>query len=348
MALLFALVPLFLGAAPARAASSVAIGGFTLVKRVSGSPGASETFRFELRGADPSTPMPSGSTGNVKQVSQSGAGEQSLGQISYDAAGTYRYTLREIAGTAPGYSYDSTVYNITVYVNAPGSGLAATVVYEKQGSPGVKELHLLFQNAYSSPTPIPSASPTPTPLPGTGALTLTKTVTGSQGELNREFHFTVYLFGAAGSYPYSGSKSGTLASGGVIALKHGESVTITGLPVGTSYSVTEAEANQEGYLSTASGAGAIIVAGGSTAAFVNQRGATALPTATPTFSFAPTATPSGGGSGGSGGGGGGSGGSSTPPKTGDAFPPLFGALGLALPLMLILVLTRRRKAPPRA
>ncbi|MDR3084911.1 MAG: DUF5979 domain-containing protein, partial [Christensenellaceae bacterium] len=166
----------------------------------------------------------------------------------------------------------------------------------------------------------------------------------SQGEQSREFHFTVYFFNAAGSYPYSGSKSGTIASGGALTLKHGEHVTIAGLPIGASYSITETEANQNGYTTTVTGGNAVVIAGGSTAAFINQRGATAAPT--------PTPTPSSGGSSGSsttapktpddfGGG------SATPPKTGDELPPLFGALAVAIPLMLILFLTRRRQTKPK-
>ena len=39
-------------------------------------------------------------------------------------------------------------------------------------------------------------------------------------------------------------------SGGKIKLKHGQIVTIKGLPIGTAYTVTEDEANSDGYSTT--------------------------------------------------------------------------------------------------
>lgn len=72
----------------------------------------------------------------------------------------------------------------------------------------------------------------------TGNLTISKTVTGNLGEIDKDFTFTV-IFDAPGSFSYSGSKSGTISSGGSIQLRHGESITIYNIPAGTAYSVTE-------------------------------------------------------------------------------------------------------------
>ena len=61
-----------------------------------------------------------------------------------------------------------------------------------------------------------------------------------------EFEFTVTLKKAdgttlAGSYNYSiGETTGTIASGGTVTLSDGQTVTITGLPAGATYEVTEA------------------------------------------------------------------------------------------------------------
>ena len=75
-----------------------------------------------------------------------------------------------------------------------------------------------------------------------GSLTVSKTVSGNLADKDQYFTFKV-IFNADGSYSYTGSKSGTVSSGGTIKLKHGESVTITGLPEGTKYTVTESEAS---------------------------------------------------------------------------------------------------------
>ncbi len=88
--------------------------------------------------------------------------------------------------------------------------------------------------------------------PADNTLTISKVVTGSSGETDKEFTFTVTLDGAAGgtSYNYYGSREGTIFSGGTIELKGGESVTIIGLPGESHYAVAEAEANQDGYKTT--------------------------------------------------------------------------------------------------
>lgn len=74
----------------------------------------------------------------------------------------------------------------------------------------------------------------------TGNLTIKKTVKGTEDEKQLYFTFTV-LFDCEGSFEYTGDYSGWISSGETISLKHGESITVIGLPSGVSYSVTEAE-----------------------------------------------------------------------------------------------------------
>ncbi len=75
---------------------------------------------------------------------------------------------------------------------------------------------------------------------GSGSLTIRKNVSGLGGELDREFTFTVAL-SAPGTYHYTGSHTGEIENGGTITLRHGEAITISGLPAGTTYTVTETE-----------------------------------------------------------------------------------------------------------
>ncbi|WP_158099075.1 Cna B-type domain-containing protein [Flavonifractor sp. An100] len=103
-----------------------------------------------------------------------------------------------------------------------------------------------------------------------GGLTVTKTVTGS-GDKNKEFHFTVTL----NDKTVNGTYGGMTFTNGVadFTLKHNESKTATGLPAGITYTVAEAEANQDGYTTTASGASGTTPAGGTAKAeFVNDKG----------------------------------------------------------------------------
>lgn len=112
------------------------------------------------------------------------------------------------------------------------------------------------------------------PLTGTGNLTIQKTVEAGDEE-DRAFTFTVTLKNAAGqalksSYRYDGACSGTLVSGDTIQLKHGESITIHDLPIGTLYTVTEQAV--PGYRSGVIGGSWVVggvAAGDTTAEFIN-------------------------------------------------------------------------------
>ena len=106
--------------------------------------------------------------------------------------------------------------------------------------------------------------------PVTHSLTVSKTVTGQGGEKDRDFTFLIELRDREGNpltgiYNYTGSAvtgvvppaNGTVAPDGegkcTLTLRHGQSVTITGLPRHSQYTVSEAEANQEGYTTTEEG-----------------------------------------------------------------------------------------------
>ena len=105
--------------------------------------------------------------------------------------------------------------------------------------------------------------------PQYGSLTVKKTVNGDLADKEQYFNFTI-TFDAEGSYSYTGSKSGTIKSGDTVQLKHGESITISGLPDGTTYSVTES--GNEGYSVYANGdKGTIAANENSTAAFTNTK-----------------------------------------------------------------------------
>lgn len=102
-----------------------------------------------------------------------------------------------------------------------------------------------------------------------GSLTVKKTVKGDLADKDQYFNFTI-TFDAEGSYSYTGSKSGTIKSGDTVQLKHGKRITISGLPAGTTYSVTES--GNEGYSVYASGdKGTIAANETSTAAFTNSK-----------------------------------------------------------------------------
>lgn len=92
-----------------------------------------------------------------------------------------------------------------------------------------------------------------------GALTVEKIVQGNRGETDREFTFTVTLTGKS----ITGVKAEEIKdkygdmefTNGVatFTLKHGQSITASGLPAGLTYSVEETDANADGYTTSNSG-----------------------------------------------------------------------------------------------
>ena len=126
-----------------------------------------------------------------------------------------------------------------------------------------------FTNTYeNNDTPTP---PTP-PTPGkdTGSLTVSKVVAGNAGSQTTSFHFTVTLSDASinGSYGDMTFVNGVAG----FVLKHSEQKTASNLPAGIRYTVVEAEANQDGYTTTAAGASGNIVKDQTvTAAYTNTK-----------------------------------------------------------------------------
>ena len=198
--------------------------------------------------------------------------------LSIDTAGTYTYTVTEEVTTGGDcYTNDSTVYTVIVTVtDNNGTLLATETVVKKPNEKG--ELDgvdgIVFTNTVK-----------------TGSLTITKTVTGDDGDKDKAFNFTVNFTAPheqgeqeeqakplTGKYTVKNSASdgtdGTieLTNGTyTFTLAHGQSITISGLPVGTTYSVTESEANQDGYVTSSTGeTGTIVENVESTAAFTNE------------------------------------------------------------------------------
>ncbi len=122
--------------------------------------------------------------------------------------------------------------------------------------------------------------------PGTGNLTVTKTVTA--GDLEKEWHFTVSLSDTTISGTYGEM---TFTSGvATFTLKSGDTITATGLPAGITYTVTEKEANQDGYTTTSTGSGGTIEEGKTSRAEFFNRNDTTTTTETGGLTVSKTVT----------------------------------------------------------
>ncbi len=154
-------------ATPAFAQTPQAAASLEVEKRLVGdTPPEQQTFTFVLEGQD-GAPMPAQDT-----LAITGAGTGQFQPIVYTQPGDYTYTLREQAGTAERYTYDETVYTVTVQVTTDDAGaLTANVSMAADGRSG-KAAKAVFVNSYEKepePTPPPDEPGTPdTPdTPGT-------------------------------------------------------------------------------------------------------------------------------------------------------------------------------------
>ena len=103
-----------------------------------------------------------------------------------------------------------------------------------------------------------------------GTLTVTKTVTGTDGEKDRLFTFTVYLDDQTINGTYDDM---TFVNGKArISLRDGDSATAAGLPAYTGYTVVENGADEDGYTVKATGAVGEIQPGATAdVSFINHR-----------------------------------------------------------------------------
>lgn len=91
-------------------------------------------------------------------------------------------------------------------------------------------------------------------------LTISKTVGGNMGEQNKEFAFTATLPGDGYTfdgvtYSINGGEAQNAGTGTTcnFTLKHGQSITFTGLPIGATFTVEETSYTGSGYVTTVNG-----------------------------------------------------------------------------------------------
>lgn len=263
--------------------------------------------------------------------------------VTLTEPGNYKYKIYQEPGTDERFRYDETVYTVELFVTTDEVGtLSASVTVGVEDS-SHKPDSVAFENERR-----------------TGALSITKTVTGSHGDTGREWHFLITLSEKADKL-YGGVWFDTGVAR--VTLKHGETLTVEGLPMGATYEVTEVEADKDGYKTTFTGATGTIGDGTVVeVACVNEKGAPTPTTnppetdnpqtsdnpqptdATTTSGIAPTATPSANGTAAPGAS------NTTPPKTGDE-SMLMVWVGLAafslIAIVLILLVQRKRRAGDR-
>ena len=220
--------------------------------------------------------------------------------ITFHDKGTFTFAINEERPTnataATNYVYDGIKYD-------PSTILAVvTVTLDNDTNKLVADVEYFLKGDNDERTELEKMTFTNT---GAYDLTVAKQVTGEMGDRDKLFTFQIQLKESdgsilAGEYDYTGGvmegmagitapEPGTLRledGAADFTLSHGQTITIHGLPVGTTYTITELDAQADGYTVTASGEDAKMTRDAScsgtlnqetTVTFTNEKG-TAVPT----------------------------------------------------------------------
>ena len=192
----------------------------------------SDKFSFTITASE-GTPLPDPATVTVsKKDAKDGIAAIKFGKIHYTAAGTYKYEIRENAGSAAGMTYDAHVATAEVTVTENGDGsLTANVTKKENGR---------FTNAYRTELNYTAA----------GGLRLSKYLDG-RPMTEGQFTFTVTpaddasaralgLLPGANSFKSPAAAEATV---GLIDILAGHEVKFTQADAGKTFKYTVAEKN---------------------------------------------------------------------------------------------------------
>ena len=97
-----------------------------------------ETFTFKLSGPDGS---------EVEVKTRENGGYVEFSELTFDKVGDYEYTIQEVEGSTPGFTYDTDEHKLTITVKDTGDGkLTATITYEDADEEG----ELIITNVYKA------------------------------------------------------------------------------------------------------------------------------------------------------------------------------------------------------
>lgn len=127
-------------------------------------PVQSETFEIRMKALTQNAPMPEQAEDQQIEMEIQGQGKNEFPAIKFTQPGVYQYEITQNKGKAKHYTYDSCVYNVTVYCTAEAAKeLEITVVALEQGKEEVKKEAVRFYNQYELPkTPTEQNKPVKT------------------------------------------------------------------------------------------------------------------------------------------------------------------------------------------
>ena len=112
-------------------------------------PVQTETFEIQMKALTQNAPMPEHTKDQQATIEIQGQGKKEFPVITFTQPGTYQYEIIQKMKNTEGYTYDSCVYNVTVYCTADVSReLEITVVALEQNEGKVKKEAVRFLNKY--------------------------------------------------------------------------------------------------------------------------------------------------------------------------------------------------------
>ena len=225
---------------------------------------ATGTVTFGGDGAgDTVTGQDNGTTDTDQMVTVTDTVNIDISGLTFTKPGVYKFSLTESSSDPSNSAYtlgidDDNPYSVYLFVEDRGdNGIIVTGAELVKGNQPTNAA----ENKVDKITNYYMVDPETGIVPN--SLTVDKTVTGTMGDKNAPFNFTVTIT-ATGNRTFSASKGDTsidVVEGDAdntyvvsTTLKDGESVTINGLLNGDSYVVKEAEAGKDGYTTMVAGA----------------------------------------------------------------------------------------------
>jgi hypothetical protein len=136
--------------------------------------GVADSFDYVLTASDANAPMPDGSTGRTYAFSLTGDGSTTIDIDCASAApGKYTYRLADASDHVDGYTYETRVYVMTLYVS---TGCDPVVTVERE-SDGVKVAKIELDPSYAEPAPATTTSATTSSSSSAGPLARTGDMT---------------------------------------------------------------------------------------------------------------------------------------------------------------------------
>ena len=184
----------------------------TVEKKITGDERPEEkTFTFKLLPYAPTMPMPENDT-----ITITGEGTAEFGEITFDKAGSYVYRILEIGGSDSGYTYDSTLKYVVVYVNDENGQLVVTRVdmfsqaSADEQSVSVTDDTLVFTNDYRT-----------TPSDAVVIPDVNKAFTGAQRPSDETFTFGIRAKAGQGDIPMPAQTEVTVTGSGRASFEGG-------------------------------------------------------------------------------------------------------------------------------